>query len=137
MIGEGVRGEESSKRANYSRIGKDVKHNNVINVSPILHWNLVEIYLYLFKQKLPINPAYRCGLTRVGCVTCPFASSWNDNICLKKYPEKLKPFDDKIKDIVQKSGVKDVENYIKAGNWKIRAGGRTIDSNSSLNIPCF
>jgi 3'-phosphoadenosine 5'-phosphosulfate sulfotransferase (PAPS reductase)/FAD synthetase/ferredoxin len=131
---DGIRGEESSKRANYSRIGKDVKHNNVINVSPILHWNLVEIYLYLFKQKLPVNPAYRCGLTRVGCVTCPFASSWNDNICLKQYPEKLKPFDDKIKEIVQKAGVKDVENYIKEGNWKIRAGGRTIDSKSSLNI---
>ena len=131
---DGIRGEESSKRANYSRIGKDVKHNNVINASPILHWNLVEIFLYLFKQNLPINPAYKCGLTRVGCVTCPFASSWNDNICLKRYPEKLKPFDDKIKEIVQKSGVKDVENYIKEGNWKIRAGGRTIDSKSSLNI---
>lgn len=131
---DGIRGEESSKRANYSRIGKDVKHNNVINASPILHWNLVEIYLYLFKQNLPINPAYRCGLTRVGCVTCPFASSWNDNICLKKYPEKLKPFDDKIKEIVTRAGVKDVENYIKEGNWKIRAGGKNIDSKSSLNI---
>lgn len=131
---DGIRGEESSKRANYSRIGKDVKHNNVINASPILQWNLAEIYLYLFKRNLPINPAYRCGLTRVGCVTCPFASSWNDNICLKQYPEKLKPFDDKIKEIVRKSGVKDVENYIKAGNWKIRAGGRTIESKSSLNI---
>lgn len=131
---DGIRGEESSKRANYSRIGKDVKHNNVINASPILHWNLVEINLYLFKQKLPVNPAYRCGLTRVGCVTCPFASGWNDNICLKKYPEKLKPFDDKIKEIVIKSGVKDVENYIKEGNWKIRAGGKNIESKSSLNI---
>jgi 3'-phosphoadenosine 5'-phosphosulfate sulfotransferase (PAPS reductase)/FAD synthetase/formate hydrogenlyase subunit 6/NADH:ubiquinone oxidoreductase subunit I len=131
---DGIRGEESSKRANYSRIGKDVKHNNVINASPIFHWNLIEIYLYLFGRHLPINPAYRCGLTRVGCVTCPFASSWNDNICLKQYPEKLKPFDDKIKEIVRKSGIKDVENYIKEGNWKIRAGGRTIDSKSSLNI---
>jgi ferredoxin len=131
---DGIRGEESPKRANYSRIGKDVKHNNVINASPILHWNLVEIYLYLFKQNLPINPAYRCGLTRIGCVTCPFASNWNDNICLKKYPETLKPFDDKIKEIVQKSGVKDIENYIKEGNWKIRAGGKNIESKSSLNI---
>jgi ferredoxin len=131
---DGIRGEESSKRANYSRIGKDVKHNNVVNASPILQWNLVEIYLYLFGRHLPINPAYRCGLTRVGCITCPFASSWNDNICLKEYPEKLKPFDDKIKEIIKKSGVKDVENYIKEGNWKIRAGGRTIESKSSLNI---
>ncbi len=131
---DGIRGEESYRRANYSRIGKDVKHNNVINASPILQWNLVEIYLYLFNRKLPINPAYRCGLTRVGCITCPFASSWNDNICLKQYPEKLKPFDDKIKEIVRKSGVKDIENYIKEGNWKVRAGGRTIDSKSSLNI---
>jgi 3'-phosphoadenosine 5'-phosphosulfate sulfotransferase (PAPS reductase)/FAD synthetase len=131
---EGIRGEESPKRANYSRIGKDVKHNNVINARPILYWNLVAIYLYLFNNNLPVNPAYKCGLTRVGCVTCPFASSWNDNICLKKYPEKLKPFDDKIRKIVQKAGVKDIENYIKTGNWKIRAGGKNIESESSLNI---
>jgi 3'-phosphoadenosine 5'-phosphosulfate sulfotransferase (PAPS reductase)/FAD synthetase/ferredoxin len=131
---DGIRGEESDKRGNYVRVGKEVKHSNVLNARPILFWNVVEIYLYLFKQKLPINPAYRCGLTRVGCVTCPFASNWNDNICLKKYPEKLKPFDDKIREIVIRAGVKDVENYIKAGNWKIRAGGNNIESKSSLNI---
>jgi 3'-phosphoadenosine 5'-phosphosulfate sulfotransferase (PAPS reductase)/FAD synthetase/ferredoxin len=131
---DGIRAEESSRRANYGRIGKDVKHNNVVNASPILHWNLVEIYLYIFKYKLPLNPAYKDGLTRVGCVTCPFSSSWNDNICLKKYPEKLRPFDDKIKEMTQRAGVKDVEDYIKSGNWKIRAGGRSVDSKSSLNV---
>ncbi len=131
---DGVRAEESSRRSNYLRIGKDVKHNNVINASPILDWNLVEIFLYLFTYNLPINPAYRYGLTRVGCVVCPFASDWNDNLCLKLYPETLKPFENKIKEFVKRSGVKDVDNYIKEGNWKIRAGGRNIKSESSLNI---
>jgi 3'-phosphoadenosine 5'-phosphosulfate sulfotransferase (PAPS reductase)/FAD synthetase len=98
---DGIRDEESSKRANYARIGKDVKHNNVINARPIYSCNLVEIFLYIFKQNLPVNPAYKYGLTRVGCITCPFASNWNDNVCLKKYPEKLKPVDDKIKEIAQ------------------------------------
>ena len=40
---EGVRAEESSKRATYSRIGKGVKHNNVVNVRPIFEWSTTEV----------------------------------------------------------------------------------------------
>lgn len=131
---DGVRAEESLRRANYNRVGKNVKHNNVINTSPILNWNLAEIYLYIFSHNLPLNIAYRKGLTRVGCITCPFSSDWNDRMCNKLYPEKLKPFINKIEGVVKRAGVKDIDNYIKQGNWKIRAGGRNIESFSSVNI---
>lgn len=35
---------------------------------------------YIFKYDIPINNAYRNGMTRVGCVLCPFSSEWNDMI---------------------------------------------------------
>lgn len=131
---DGIRAEESIRRAKYERIGKSVKHNNVINASPILNWNSTEIFLYIFKNQLLLNSAYRNGLTRVGCVLCPFSSNWNDNINAKLYKETIRPFEEKIKNVVDKSGVKDIDNYIKEGNWKIRAGGRFIENESILNI---
>ena len=72
---DGVRAEESTRRSNYGRIGKGVKHDTVINARPILLWSSVEIFLYLWKYHLPINPAYRQGMTRVGCLICPLAMS--------------------------------------------------------------
>lgn len=131
---DGVRAEESTRRAGYARIGKGVKHSTVINASPILEWNTAEIYLYLFKYQLPINPAYRNGMTRVGCLICPFSSEWNDMISHRMYREKLSPFLERIEKRVKDSGVKDVEDYIKQGNWKRRAGGRDMSFPSHLQI---
>lgn len=131
---DGVRAEESTRRSNYSRIGKGVKHDTVINASPILSWSSVEIFFYLWEHNLPINPAYRCGMTRVGCLICPFSSEWNDMISSRIYPEKLSPFLSRIEELTRKSGVKDVNVYIKDGNWKRRAGGRGMDFPSSLAI---
>lgn len=46
ILFDGVRAEESPSRSSRSRIGKNVKHNKIINVSPILEWNATEIYLF-------------------------------------------------------------------------------------------
>jgi 3'-phosphoadenosine 5'-phosphosulfate sulfotransferase (PAPS reductase)/FAD synthetase len=50
LVFEGVRAEESNAREKYARIGKGVKHNNVVNARPIFNWNATEIYLYLFRK---------------------------------------------------------------------------------------
>lgn len=130
----GTRAEESSRRASYLKVAKDAKHTNVLNVSPILEWNTTEVWLYLFFNNLPINKAYRNGLGRVGCVVCPFGSDWNDYLCNHIFPETTKPFLDKIREMTAKGGVKDVENYIKSGNWKIRAGGKGFETTSKVNV---
>ncbi len=131
---DGVRSEESVRRSNYNRIGKGVKHDTVINASPILNWSSVEIFLYLWRQKLPINKAYRNGMTRVGCLICPFSSGWNDMVSNRKYKEKLEPFLSRIEENTKKAGIKDHDVYIKDGNWKHRAGGREISFPSNLVI---
>lgn len=130
----GTRAEESLRRASYLKIAKDAKHTNVLNVSPILEWSSTEVWLYLFFNKLPINTAYRSGLGRVGCIICPFGSDWNDFLCNHIFPSTAKPFLDKLRVFTSKGGVKDVENYIKSGNWKIRAGGKGFETKSKVNI---
>lgn len=124
VLFDGVRADESQSRSNRSRIGKNVKHNKVVNVSPILEWNATEIYLYLFIHKLPINNAYRRGLSRVGCVICPYSSTWSEDLCGQLYPSTLKPFIDKIRQGLEQSKTNGIDNYIRTGRWKMRAGGR-------------
>ena len=131
---DGVRAEESTRRSNYSRIGRGVKHDTVVNASPILEWNTTEIFLYLFGHSLPINFAYRLGMTRVGCLICPFSSEWNEMVASNCFSENLHPFLCRIENSVQNSGIQDVQEYIKAGNWKRRAGGRGIKTSSFLEI---
>lgn len=42
----GTRADESLRRSTYSKIAKDAKHTNVVNVSPILEWSTTEVWLY-------------------------------------------------------------------------------------------
>ena len=131
---DGVRAEESTRRSGYNRIGKGVKHSTVINASPILHWNSIEIFLYLLKYNLPINPAYRLGVTRVGCVICPFSSEWNDMVINRSFNQAMHPFLSKVEANVTRFKISDPAEYIKSGNWKRRAGGRDMSPDSALEI---
>lgn len=133
LVFEGVRSEESNRRALYDRIGKGVKHNNVVNARPIFDWNATEIYLYLFMRKLNFNQGYRNGLSRVGCSICPYSTPWSEHIVEKKYPANINKFVDEIKESL--SGIKDKEVYLKEGKWKLRAGGKnTVNEQSRLEI---
>jgi 3'-phosphoadenosine 5'-phosphosulfate sulfotransferase (PAPS reductase)/FAD synthetase/ferredoxin len=131
---EGVRAEESARRSGYARIGKGVKHSLTINASPILYWNTSEVFLYLLKYDLQINEAYRKGMTRVGCLVCPFSSEWNDMVANHQYVCNVKPFLNRIEELTAKAGISDRDAYIKSGNWKRRAGGRDMKIKSYLEI---
>lgn len=130
----GTRADESLRRSTYSKIAKDAKHTNVVNVSPILEWSTTEVWLYILLYHLPFNSAYRKGLGRVGCVTCPFGSDWNDYLCNHIYPETTRPFLQKIESIATRNGVRDITDYIRLGNWKIRAGGSGYETRSDVSV---
>lgn len=129
----GERAEESVQRSKYQRIGKG-KHGTIIEALPILYWNTTEIFLYLFAHNFVINKAYRFGMTRVGCLYCPFSSLWNDMLASKCYTQNLEPFLTRVEAIVRKAGIADARDYIKEGNWKRRAGGRGLTFPSSMEV---
>lgn len=119
---DGVRAEESIRRENYQRIGKG-KHTAVYNAHPILRWNAVEIFLYLFQHKLIVNEAYRAGVTRVGCVVCPFSVSWNDGINNRLYGTSVSPFIDKLRKYSSQISISGFDNYLREGKWKLKPLG--------------
>ncbi len=123
---DGVRAEESMKRSAYLRKGKG-KHTNVYNAHPILYWNTVEIFLYLFEQHLDINVAYRYGKARVGCLVCPFATTWDDMVVSRRFEESAAPFMQKLSSWSKFVGIHDTKSYLSERKWKIKAiGGKDI-----------
>ena len=43
-------------------------------VNPIIGWSTADVWDYVAMEHIPVNPLYRCGHTRVGCIGCPLAS---------------------------------------------------------------
>ncbi len=126
---EGVRADESSRREAYERIGANVKHPNLINCRAIFRWNNSEIFLYMFSRGIMLNPAYRMGLTRVGCGVCPFASDWSEYLIRRIYPDISKTYVAVIEDMARNLGLnsrKKINEYISSNNWQKNAGGRGL-----------
>lgn len=129
VVFEGVRADESLRRESYERIGENVKHPNIINCRPIFRWNTSEIFLYIFSRDIELNPAYRMGLTRVGCGVCPFASDWSEYLIRRIYPEISKKYVAVIEEMAKNLGLntrEKIDNYISSNNWQKNAGGRGL-----------
>lgn len=127
VVLDGVRAQESARRAKYGEVSIGAKNISQINVSPILKWNTAEIYCYLLKENILFNDAYRIGLFRVGCMVCPMSSDWYDSITGICYANENK----QLRAIVENYAAnakpeKERKKYIESGGWKTRAGGRDL-----------
>ena len=137
IVFEGVRREESPRRSKYKQIADSVTHHSVINARPILNWNFTEVILYNYYRDLPLNPLYKFGFSRVGCMLCPFSSEWSE--CLHahlddKFDNEYIPL---IKDYARNRGLsneKDLDKFVSEGQWKKRAGGKGLTSESAINF---
>lgn len=93
----GVRWQESTKRKNtrgiYEKFGTTQKSRVMLNndnddrrklfesclakskhiCNPIVDWTDHDVWEYIRAEKLPLNPLYDKGMTRVGCIGCPMA----------------------------------------------------------------
>ena len=127
VVFDGVRAEESARRAKYDEVSIGAKNISQINVSPIHKWNNAEIYCHLLKNEIVLNNAYRNGLFRVGCMVCPMSSDWYDSITGFCYPEENKELRKIVEEYVSNAKPeKERKKYIESGGWKTRSGGRDL-----------
>ena len=61
------------------RKGKRVLH-------PIIDWSDEDVWEFLERFEIPINPLYRMGDKRVGCMLCPFASAKEKRKAIEQIP---------------------------------------------------
>lgn len=74
----GMRRSESSNRSTYKVRWKNKKWkgDNWQAILPILNVNDEDIWLLMLKNNIPINPMYKFGFSRVGCVHCPYRTNY-------------------------------------------------------------
>ncbi|HJF70864.1 MAG TPA: phosphoadenosine phosphosulfate reductase family protein [Butyricimonas virosa] len=65
--------------------------NAIIQLKPIIDWSDNDVWDYIKKYKLPINPEYNMR-NRIGCIVCPKASFTSNYIFLIKYPKLISAF---------------------------------------------
>lgn len=130
----GVRRDESHSRSLYEDDSADGKKNaSQINQMPILDWGAHELWLYIFANNLIINPAYKKGIGRIGCIMCPDASARYVWFANKIYPKGVKKYTDIIIDTSQKAFTSDADKqlFIDKADWSARKSGEVLKNTLS------
>ena len=55
--------------------------------NPIIDWKDSDIWDYISSEKIQINPLYKCGYSRVGCIGCPLAGLKKRQREFEQYPK--------------------------------------------------
>lgn len=135
MAFTGVRGDESDSRSEYDEVSLGEKVKGQYSCHPILEWNTAELYLYIYKNNLILNEAYKKGNTRAGCLVCPLEGQKNSYIKSKCYGESkdynysTNTFNDIILETTSKvlSSQNAVDEFMSIGGWKARRSGRELN----------
>ena len=133
----GIRSVESTARSKYSRVAENtesVKIQKQTVASPIFFWKDIDVWLYIFGEKIDFNDAYRLGYDRVGCWCCPnnnVRAQFLSRIYMKERSEKWREF---LIDFAKSIGKSDPEEYVDSGNWKARQGGNGVKSAGDVKL---
>lgn len=126
VVFDGVRGEESLRRSKYEEVGEGVKNSLQVNCHAILKWSSSEVFLYLLKNKIFLNDAYRCGIYRVGCKVCPMSAKWQDALIAAHYPGEIAESLHQLEEITLFAKGRLDKKYVEEGGWQSRAGGKIL-----------
>ena len=133
----GIRKNESVSRSKYSRVTENtetVKIQKQTVASPIFDWKDLDVWLYLFSEKVDFNDAYRLGYDRVGCWCCPnnnLRAQFLSRIYMSKQSEKWRRF---LVDFARRIGKPDAEEYVDSGKWKARQGGNGVAAADDVKL---
>jgi len=75
----GTRSLESANRSGRRMIDTCTKDTTKRYLNVIVDWSDVDVWEYISKRNLNVNPVYSMGYSRCGCVLCPMAR-WEDRM---------------------------------------------------------
>lgn len=123
----GVRAHESLARSRYEYENFGKKQKGQYSFNPILEWTSAEVWLYIFRNRLDINRAYKKGNSRVGCLFCPMGGGAVNYFRRNSYPEEVDKYVNCIKNTYALSDEAERANsYVENGGWCARANGRDL-----------
>ena len=60
--------------------------------NPIIDWTDEDVWAYIEAEHIPINPLYKYGFRRVGCIGCPLAPTQRRYAEFARYPQYQKAY---------------------------------------------
>lgn len=130
----GVRKHESLARSTYEYENFGKKQRGQYSYNPILDWTSAEIWLYIFSNNLYVNPAYKKGNSRAGCLCCPMSNGTSDFFRYSAYKKEIDTYIGYIKESYVSTDPDKVKSYITNGGWNARNNGRNLKDNASKLI---
>lgn len=133
----GIRKCESVARSKYNRVedsAEAVKIQKQAVASPIFLWKNIDIWLYIFGEKVDFNEAYRLGYDRVGCWCCPNNNARAQFLAEIYMPEQYKKWHSFLVGFAKRIGKPDPEEYIESNKWKARQGGNGLEAAQDVKI---
>jgi cysteine desulfurase/selenocysteine lyase len=116
---QGNRWYESWNRADLEETSQNPDNPLQMNISPIRNWRALEVFLYLWWQKLPQNPLYEKGIERIGCYPCPSMLESEYEVLKDLHPEYVRRCSEALEQWATKKGLP--EEYRLWGLWRWRA----------------
>jgi cysteine desulfurase/selenocysteine lyase len=113
---QGNRWYESWNRADLDIASQNPDNPLQVNISPIRNWRALEVYLYLWWQKLPINPLYEQGIERIGCYLCPAMLESEYDHLRRLHPDLAQRWEDFLARWSEERGLPD--EYRRWGLWR-------------------
>jgi len=114
----GIRRDESQARAD----AKSFEFNHESNWytwRPLIHWTIPDVLAIHHKHGIPINPLYRKGFGRVGCMPCIMANKTDIRLVAKHYPGRINT----IRELEQFSVAERVRrNALEPGRYAHKGG---------------
>jgi cysteine desulfurase / selenocysteine lyase len=116
---QGNRWYESWNRATLEETSQNPDNPLQLNVSPIRNWRAIEVFLYLWWLKVPMNPLYEKGIERIGCFLCPAMLESEYEMIRQSHPEYARKWDAFVESWAEKKGMPDA--YCRWGLWRWKA----------------
>jgi 3'-phosphoadenosine 5'-phosphosulfate sulfotransferase (PAPS reductase)/FAD synthetase len=113
IVVEGIRREESRFRQNTEtfEIKKEKINKQVFEIKklyPIAYWDTKRVFEYIASKGIDVNPLYKKGFSRVGCMPCIYANKYE----ILNLPEKYKQRVRDLEEMMNKEYLKKRTNYI-------------------------
>jgi phosphoadenosine phosphosulfate reductase len=112
----GQRRAESASRARSPRVYRNKWLPDVVVAAPIHSWSALEVWLYIFKERLPVNPLYFKGFDRLGCWLCPAIEMGEAEAVRERHPELWARWESYLRAFSEKAGLG--EAWVKLGLWR-------------------
>ncbi len=121
----GQRRYESDNRSNEPAVSINPWVAGQIRATPIKQWVALLVWIYLLREKAPINPLYNKGYERIGCWLCP-ANKLADLDQLKAtHPQLFQKWHTSLADYQSQHSLPDIWLTLGLWRWKTLPGSLT------------